>query len=345
MPVTTKLRNACLTTTFAALLTAMPNTMLAAEKSSGTAWDATRTSSPDSLAELRALQDRVKEVTKKVMPTTVGLLVGPAAGSGVIVNEDGLVLTAAHVIGKPGDPCRVVLSDGSRVLAKTLGVDASTDCGMVQITGPVPEKFDWPGKTPGKWPAAELGKSANLKKNQWVLSLGHHGGPRHERTPPLRVGRFDYFNSAEQILKTDCTLVGGDSGGPLFDLDGKLVGIHSKIGIFLDYNMHVPIDTFRDEWDGLAEGRVLGKAKVELGITLTKDDAPTVNEVTPDTAAAKAEFQPGDVIVRFKGRRVKTVNDLKAMLMNCRPGQSVAIVVERDGETVPLTVKFPRRRR
>jgi serine protease Do len=311
MPVPTRLFPAAFLAACSLALVAAPGG--AAEKSRKAAWDPSRVTSPDNIDELRALQDRVKIVTQKVMPTTVGLLVGPAAGSGVIVSDDGLVLTAAHVIGKPGAKLTVILSDGSRVAGKALGVDPKTDSGMVRITGKMPESFDFPGKTPGKWPVAEIGSSAGLKKNQWVISLGHHGGPRTERTPPLRVGRYDYYSKDEQIIKTDCVLVGGDSGGPLFDLTGKLVGIHSKIGIFLEYNMHVPIDAFRDEWDELAAGDVIGKARVELGIILDPDaDAPTVQTVTEDTPAAKAEVAPGDVIVGLDRERIKNTNDLKA---------------------------------
>ncbi len=307
-------------------------------------WEPSRVTSPDTVEELRALESRVKSVTEKVMPCTVGLLVGQGAGSGVIVNDSGLVLTAAHVIGKPGEPCRVVLSDGTRVDGKSLGVNAKLDSGMVQITEKPPQGKRWPGVEAGKWPVAELGKSADLKKNQWLISLGHHGGPRQGRTPPLRLGRFDYFSKSDQTLKTDCTLVGGDSGGPLFDLNGKLVGIHSKIGVFLEYNMHVPIDAFRPDWDQLAEGAVLGKPPVELGATLDSNKvAPTVIAVTEGSAAAKAELAEGDVIVKFNGDRVLTRTDLKAMLMECRPGQTVTLVVSRDEEELKLKLTFPRR--
>lgn len=307
-------------------------------------WEPARTSSPDTIEELRALESKVKSVTEKVMPCTVGLLVGQGAGSGVIVSDSGLVLTAAHVIGKPGEPCRVVLADGTRVAGKSLGVNSKLDSGMVQITDKPPEGVRWPGVEAGKWPVAELGKSADLKKNQWLISLGHHGGPRPGRTPPLRLGRFDYFSKSDQTLKTDCTLVGGDSGGPLFDLNGKLVGIHSKIGVFLEYNMHVPIDAFRPEWDQLAGGAVLGKPPVELGATLDSTKlAPTVIAVTENSAAARATLAEGDVILRFNGERVLTRTDLKAMLMECRPGQTVTVVVSRDEEEVKLKLTFPRR--
>jgi len=306
-------------------------------------WDAKRTSSPDTVQELRALESKVKAVTEKVMPATVGLLVGQGAGSGVIVSESGLVLTAAHVIGKPGESCWVVLADGKRVAGKSLGVNAKLDSGMVQITDKPPEGVRWPGVEAGKWPVAELGKSADLKKNQWVISLGHHGGPRPGRTPPLRLGRFDSYNTSDKTIKTDCTLVGGDSGGPLFDLNGKLVGIHSKIGIFLEYNMHVPIDIFRPDWDQLAEGAVLGKPPVELGATLdSTKQTPTVIAVAEKSVAARGKLAEGDVIVRFNGQRVLTRTDLKAVLMECKPGQTVTVVVSRDEEEVKLRLTFPK---
>ena len=305
-------------------------------------WDTQRVSSPENVAELRALQDRVKQTTSKVTLTTVGLLVGVGAGSGVIVSDDGLILTAAHVLGKPGVNVVVVLSDGTKVRAVALGLDAKSDSGMAKITDKVPEDARWPGAREGKWPKADLGDSAALKKGQWVISLGHHGGPRPDRTPPLRVGRFEYASTGrEKILRSDCTLVGGDSGGPLFDLDGKVVGIHSKIGMFIDQNMHVPVDVFKDEWAQLKSSEDIGKKPASLGVDLDPElDAPTLFVVNRRSAAYKAGLREGDVIVRIEGEAVATRGDVKKALKALRAGQEVEIDVDRDGKTVSVTVEL-----
>ncbi len=306
-------------------------------------WDPARTTSPETVEELKALQDRVKQVVQKVTPSTVGLLVGMGAGSGVIVSDDGLVLTAAHVIGStPGKEVTVVLADGARVKGKTLGVNPRADSGMVRITDKPPKSADWPGAKEGKWPAVEIGNSADLKVGQWVVALGHPGGPKRDRRPPVRVGRFEKYSKTDTSLRTDCTLVGGDSGGPLFDLTGKLVGIHSRIGLLLEFNMHVPTEAFREDWDKLVAGKVVGKqATVELGLTLDEDEeAPTVKSVAEDGPAEKAGVKPGDVILKFNGEKVHIADDITQMLPGFSPGDTVTLEVQRGDaiKTLELTL-------
>jgi serine protease Do len=309
-------------------------------------WDPARTSSPETVEELKALQERVKQVVEKVTPSTVGVLVGQGAGSGVIVSEDGLVLTAAHVIGsKPGTAASIVLPDGKAVRGKTLGVNPKIDSGMVQITDKPPRGASWPGAKEGKWPAAEIGKSADLKEGQWVVSLGHPGGPKRDRRPPVRVGRFERHVERDTALRTDCTLVGGDSGGPLFDLTGKVVGIHSRIGLFLEANMHVPTEAFRSEWDSLLAGKVVGRpATVELGLTLDDDEeAPTVKAVAEGGPAARAGVKPGDIITKFDGERVHIADDILQVLPGYNPGEVVTLEVQRGDEVLLLKLTLARK--
>ncbi|MBY0456169.1 MAG: serine protease, partial [Gemmataceae bacterium] len=249
-------------------------------------WDTTRTTEPENLAELRSLQDTVKRVVDKCTPATVAVLYGPSAGSGVIVSEDGLVLTAAHVIrdyelpkkgaleGKAqaftaGKKVVIMLADGTKVQGKTLGINEGLDSGMVQITDKGPKD--------GKWPFAPVvGKSADLPKDLWVVSLGHPNGPKDGRPPVARLGRIR--GSTKNILRTDCTLVGGDSGGPLFDLKGNVIGIHSRIGLPISQNIHVQTDRFKEEWDKLVAGEWVDKpasakgATAVLGVQFPEDE-------------------------------------------------------------------------
>jgi len=321
-------------------------------------WDPARTSSPDSVEELRALQSRVKDVIEKRMAGTVGLLVGSGsrsgAGSGVIVKDDGLVLTAAHVImdsgtGTPYKTVRVVLPDGTIVAGKSLGVNPKTDSGMVQITDKPPKDADWPGAKDGKWPAAPLGKAADLKKGQWVVSMGHPGGPKPDRKPPVRVGRVENLNPEDTSLQTDCTLVGGDSGGPLFDLTGKVVGIHSRIGLLLKYNIHVPVEAFQTDWDRMVKGDVIGPTgRADLGVKFDEDaEEARVAAVTENGPADKAGLRTGDVVVKFNGERVHTADDLLQLIAACDPGDEVKVEVARGSKTVTAKVTLgrkPRRR-
>ena len=319
---------------------------------SGINWDPARTTSPESVDELKALQNKVKEVVKKARPSTVGLLIGAGAGSGVIVSEDGIVLTAAHVIGRPGQVVRFVLSDGSVVRGKSLGSNPKYDSGMARITDKPPKSASWPGAEEGKWPAAELGTLPRfdsdgklINKGQWVVSLGHPGGPKPDRPPPVRVGRFQNYSKGDNSLRSDCTLVGGDSGGPLFDLSGKVVGIHSRIGLFLEYNMHVPTSLYQDEWAKMLKSEIIGRpSNVELGLILDdSEEAPTVKKVVEGGPAEKAGIEPGDVITKFGGERVHLADDLLQILNGMEPGQVVSVELQRGDETKRIRVTLGRK--
>ena len=271
---------------------------------------------PETLDDLRAFQTQTRAVLNKVLPSTVCLRVGSAFGSGVIVSKAGLVLTAGHVSGEPGRAVAVTLADGRVVQGKTLGLDRGPDSGMVQIT------------TPGEWPFVELGSSKDLAPGQWCVATGHPGGYRSGRPPVVRVGRIG--SAAADLIQTDCTLVGGDSGGPLFDMKGRLVGIHSRIGYSLATNMHVPVDAFRDSWDLLAAGERVGENPAWLGVR-ADDQAKDckVGEITPKSPAEVAGLMAGDIITRFAGKEVKGFQDVLKLLTRTKPGDEVAVEVRR----------------
>src|SRR5581483_8927426 len=132
---------------------------------------------PENVQDLRAIQERVKKVMAKVTPATVGIRIGHAAGSGVIINKDGYVLTAGHISGEPDRDAVVILPDGRQLKGKTLGANVSIDSGMIRITDE------------GEWPFVEMGDSSKLKEGAWCLALGHPEGFRKGRTPVLRLGR------------------------------------------------------------------------------------------------------------------------------------------------------------
>ena len=151
-------------------------------------------------------------------------------------------------------------------------------------------------------------------------------------------------------MLTDCTLVGGDSGGPLFDLDGKVIGIHSRIGKNLPINVHVPVDPFRDSWTRLAKGEVWGllgpPQRGWLGVTedSTTDEA-RIARVVEGSPAELAGLRSGDVILRVGENEVKSFNDLQNEIGRMRPEDEIVIQIRRDGETEEISVKLGRRPR
>jgi serine protease Do len=292
---------------------------------------------PESIEDLQAIQARVREVVQKVLPCTVAVRVGGASGSGVIIREDGYVLTAGHVSSQADREVTLILPDGRRLKGKTLGVNHGIDSGLIKIT------------EEGKWPFAEMGKAADLKKGQWCVAAGHPGGYKTGRTPVVRLGRV--LNISDRFVQTDCALVGGDSGGPLFDMQGRVIGIHSRIGNSMTSNLHVPVDTYRETWDRLAKaevwgGRPGGRGPGGAGLGLQTDSDSKncrVSEVTPGTPAEKAGFKVHDVITKFDGQKIGTSEELRGQIGRKRPGDEVIVEVLRGEEVVSLKLVIGRR--
>ena len=170
----------------------------------------------------------------------VALEVGFGSGSGVIISEDGLVLTAGHVCGRPGRSVRFTFANGKVAHGKTLGLDADADTGLMKITDP------------GPWPYVPTGDMDEAKAGDWVLALGHPGGFDLQRSLVVRLGRIIRY--VEGALQTDCTISPGDSGGPLFDMAGRVIGIHTAISSSMAENFHVEISEYYSTWDQLAGG-------------------------------------------------------------------------------------------
>ena len=199
---------------------------------------------PENRDDLLEIQNAVTRALPKAMAATVCIEIAEGSGTGVIVSPDGLILTAAHVSGSTGKKVTLIMADGSRVNAITLGLDSESDAAMMRITDP------------GTWPFVEIDKIESNQLGDWVFALGHSGGFDKERGPVLRPGRI--VRIADQSLQSDCTLIGGDSGGPLFNLDGRLIAIHSRVGTQLVVNMHVGIKDFQQNWNALLNSEFLG---------------------------------------------------------------------------------------
>jgi serine protease Do len=294
---------------------------------------------PENLKDLQEIQNHVKKVLEKTMPATVGIRLGPSQGSGVIISREGYVLTAGHVSNTPGKDCQVILPDGRKLKGKTLGWNKGLDSGMVKITDE------------GEFPFCEMGKSAELKKGQWCLAIGHPGGWQPGRSPVVRLGRMQELHKS--FLRSDCTLVGGDSGGPLFDMTGKVIGIHSRIGPPITANIHVPVDTYRETWDRLLAAEEWGGSlfgfggkapEAYLGLNFDPDSKGCkITKVTADSPAQKAGLKVDDIVPMFDGQKIGGSDDLTRVLMKKRPGNEVEVIVRRGDETVNLHVTLGKR--
>lgn len=290
--------------------------------------------SPRNAAELKLIQAQLQRVIERCLPATVSVEVGGAAGSGVIVNRKGLVLTAAHVVGRAGRRGWVELPDGRRLRATSLGANHDVDAGMMKINSPPPDL-----------PFAPLSKRGDLEPGEWVVTIGQPGGVMQHRTPPVRFGRVLFLG--EGVLCTDCELVGGDSGGPLFDMRGEVVGIHSSIGPLVTHNFHVPATSFLESWDRLRAGDVWGgqlereTERPQLGVSgRTEAGRCLVTQVLPGLPAEKAGVKAGDVITSVDGRAISTFDELARIVSLKKKGEKLELKIDRGGASVAITVAF-----
>ncbi len=294
---------------------------------------------PSSLQELRALELQQSRVAKAIERVTVNVQQGSAQGSGVIITADGYVLTAAHVAGGKDRDAKVILNDGTTLRARTLGLNRDKDAGLIKIEDP---RF-----LPS--PYATIGRSSDLRPGQWCIASGHPGGWKSDRGAVIRVGRILKISKSRveneaHTLFTDCALIGGDSGGPLFTLEGKLIGIHSRIGTDVEDNMHVPIDVFATSWDRMVNREVWGMLpgyQPVIGVGGTKDDdRPLIASVEPGLAASNAGLQVGDLVLACDETSIFTFAELRQHVVQSMPGDVIIFRVQRGEQIlqIPVTV-------
>lgn len=291
----------------------------------------------DQVETLRALESHVQGLLDRVLPAVVDL----GGATGVIVADD-LILTAGHVIESVSDKVVIVLHDGREIRGEKLGFHHQTDSGLIRIT------------TKGEYPKVEMAETGRVERGTWCLMLGHPGGALPGRVAPARLGRMLEPDDGGYLV-TDCPMQGGDSGGPLFDLEGRVIGIHSNIRRELSVNRHVAIDAFHRDWDALLEGTELGSeprgrresARFLYGMTFESEraDRNVLTEVAEDSSAAKAGLLPGDRILEVEGKEFRGSRYQLAKATRNREGEELALLVERESDdgqsTERLELKLP----
>ena len=293
------------------------------------------TDAPRDVAELREIETLVQAVVERAAPATIALRVPPefradrarvrpgGAGSAVIVTPDGYALTAAHVIDRPGRRVQVIFADGSRAVARTLGVDQRLDVGLVKLEGD------------GPWPYVERAPSDALTHGDWVVALGHPGGFDPKRPVTVRLGRVIRLRPVAGV-QSDCALIGGDSGGPLFDLAGNVVGIHTRIGKSARTNVSASMDDIGPVWAGLRTG---GEAWTRLGAVLAPHrHGVVVTRLDPDGAAGRAGLEAGDVIQSVGGEAISDPHAVTRQVVAAADAARLTLEVRREDETLEKEV-------
>ncbi|MEL7498907.1 MAG: trypsin-like peptidase domain-containing protein [Planctomycetota bacterium] len=281
-------------------------------------------------------QAKIFEAIDKVMPAVVAVRDRGGTFSAVIINEEGLILSAGHAV-EPNRRYKLELSDGRTVPAIGLGSNAKVDCAMLQIT------------QKGKWPFAEMGQSSTLVPDQPCLSISHPGQFDGQRGPVVRLGYVIDPLTSYGMIQSTAKMEPGDSGGPLVDLEGRIIGIHSNIRRTVDRNYDLPIDAFRKFWDDLKIKKRFDEdgwpALPTLGFQIQQtesEDAVEVTKVVKQGIAERAGLRVGDVITLVAKRRVRDNPDVARVLKELAVANSnqFDIAFRRDGKDKRLSFQL-----
>jgi serine protease Do len=268
---------------------------------------------------------------------------GTSMGSGFIISPDGYVLTNHHVV-DDADSVTVKLTDRREFKAKVVGTDEPSDIALLKIDA-------------SGLPALRIGDSNKLKPGQWAVAIGSPFNLDHSVTAGIisAVGRSNPYANQRYVpfIQTDVAINQGNSGGPLLNTSGEVVGINSQIfsnsGGYMGVSFAIPIDLAMNTVKQLkATGKVSrGMVGVTLepitaekakGFGLPDTRGALINDVTPGGPGEKAGLQPGDVIRTINGATINQSSDVPPMIGAMTPGTRVELGVLRDGKTRDYTL-------
>jgi serine protease Do len=283
-------------------------------------------------------EDPLLEFFRRFMPDAPERAPGPGQGlgSGFIISADGYVLTNAHVVAGDGE-VTVRLADAKREFkAKVVGVDERTDVALLKIEA-------------SGLPTVKLGKSAALQPGEWVAAIGSPFGFENTITAGIvsATGRSLPAETYVPFIQTDVAVNPGNSGGPLINLAGEVVGmnsmIYSQTGGYMGVSFAIPIEVALDVSKQLrAEGKVTrGRLGVRIqpltrelaqSFKLESPNGALIASVDPGSPADKAGLKAGDVVLAFNGQPVDDPNKLPRLVAATKPGTGATLKIWRDGK-------------
>ena len=274
---------------------------------------------------------------------------GQSLGSGFIISADGYIVTNNHVITADGrgtvESITVRLADGSEYDAELIGADAESDLAVLKID------------TGSTLPFVELGGSETVRAGDWVIAIGNPFGLGGTVTSGIvsSVLRVAGGGAYDRYLQTDASINRGNSGGPLFDMQGRVVGINNAIisptGASVGIGFAIPADTAAPIIQKLIDGEEILRGYLGVRIQPITDDfaealgieedrGEFIQAVQPGEAAARAGLQQGDIVLRVDGNDVTPDTTLSYLVANIEPGTRIPLEILRDGDrrTVQVTV-------
>jgi putative serine protease PepD len=259
-----------------------------------------------------------------------------ATGSGFVIDRDGHVVTNQHVV-DGAESVTVKFHDGQEVEARVVGTDASTDVALLQLEEDVDVE------------PLQLGASEGLEIGDPVVAIGSPFGLEGTVTTGIvsaldRQLRAPDGFTIDGAIQTDAALNQGNSGGPLLDARGRVIGVNSQIASESGGNdgigYAVPIDTVKDVVGQLEDGGTIERAYLGVSIADAEDGGAEIASVANGSPAAEAGLREGDVVVEAAGEAVENGDELRSAVSERKPGDELELQVRRDGETESLTVEL-----
>jgi serine protease Do len=257
-------------------------------------------------------------------------------GSGFIVTSDGYILTNAHVVSE-ADEVTVRLTDRREFPAKVIGSDARTDVAVIKIDAKA------------ELPVVKIGNPAAVKTGQWVLAIGSPFGLANTATAGIvsSTSRAVGGGSTVPFIQTDVAVNPGNSGGPLFDLNGEVIGVNSMIfsqsGGYMGISFAIPIDVAMQVRDQLVKTGHVVRGRIGVGVQdvdaslarsfkLDRPRGALISLVEPDAPAHKAGLKPGDVILEVNDKTIEHSAELSNAIAAIQPGRDAKLAVWRQGK-------------
>ena len=258
-----------------------------------------------------------------------------AQGSGFVYDDAGHVVTNYHVV-QGATSVKVTFADGSTYDATVVGSDPSTDLAVIKVDAPA-----------SKLVPVTLGNSDSVAVGDGVVAIGSPFGLEETVTSGIVSALDRTIDSTNNYsipgaIQTDAAINHGNSGGPLFDLHGQVIGINSQIESDSGGNdgigFAIPSNTVRSVVDQLVSGQKVEHAYLGVSLQTAQSGGAQVGAVTAGSPAADAGLKVGDVVVSFDGKSISSADDLSAAVLAKQPGDTVKVAVERNGSTKTFTV-------
>ena len=272
---------------------------------------------------------------------------GASLGSGFIISPDGYIVTNSHVIsagakGATVDSITVTLQDKKEYVAKLVGRDPTSDLAVLKITSPTPLPF------------VKFGDSGRARVGDWVVAIGQPFGLGGTVTAGIvsAVHRSTGGGPFDSFIQTDAAINQGNSGGPMFNLNGDVIGINSQIysqsGGNIGIGFAIPATEARPIVETLMKGVAIKRGYLGVGIQPLNDDIAAalglpknrgeiIGRVEPGGPGARGGFRPGDVVLRVNGKDVNPDQTLSRLVADTPPGATARFDVIRDGKPIQLT--------